>query len=125
MATLNELSRNIEAMSMSSILTTDIATPPPPPPPLEIERWRTLSKSYGGSKKLGGFFSRQFSPEKESFNVEKTRGGEISGPQSRFSRESSVESNKSLSSIGSKLELESSEIMVLSGGWLRFYRKQF
>ena len=45
MTTLDELSKNIEAMSMSSILT-DIATPPPPPPPLEIERWRTLSKSY-------------------------------------------------------------------------------
>ena len=45
MTTLDELSKNMEAMSMSSILT-DIATPPPPPPPLEIERWRTLSKSY-------------------------------------------------------------------------------
>ena len=68
-----------------------------------IERWRTLSKSYGGSnpKKRGGFFSRQFSPEKDFYDAEKTRGGEISGPQSRFSRESSVESNKSLSSIGS------------------------
>ena len=83
-----------------------IATPPPPPPPLEIERWRTLSKSYGGNKKIGGFFSRQFSTEKDFIDAEKNRGGEISGHRSRFSRESSVESNKSLSSIGSELEFK-------------------
>lgn len=106
MTTLEDLSRNIEAMSMSSIVT-DIATPPPPPPPLELERWRTLNKSYDRNQKRsnGGFFARQFSLQRTD-NVEKSRGGEACD-FSRFSRESSVASDKSESSLGSNFSIGS------------------
>ena len=93
----DDLSRTFEAMSMSSIVT-DIATPPPPPPPLEIERWRTLSKTM--STKRSGFFTRHFDSFK---NEEKSRGGEFS----RFSRESSVASDISEHSIKSNFSTNS------------------
>lgn len=107
MTTLEDLSRNIEAMSMSSIVT-DIATPPPPPPPLELERWRTLTKNYGCDRnQKRGFFSRQFStsPSRRHHDEdpEKCRGGSFS----RFSRESSVASDKSESSLGSNFSIGS------------------
>lgn len=91
---MDELSRNIEAMSMTSVFT-DIATPPPPPPPLEYERWRTMSKTY--NPKRSGFFARQFSPEKDFF-----KASEKSDFSSRYSRESSVASDKSDNSVMSR-----------------------
>ena len=93
MSHLDDLSRTFEAMSMSSIVT-DIATPPPPPPPLELERWRTMSKTM--STKRNGFFTRHF----DFRNDEKSRGGE-DRELSRFSRESSVASDISETSLKS------------------------
>ena len=105
---IHDITRNIEAMSMSSIVT-DIATPPPPPPPLEIERWRTLSKGFASKsdqQSNGGFFSRHFSSlEKDFPNPEKFRGGEFHF--SRFSRESSVASDRSDISVGSTFSIVS------------------
>ena len=92
MSHLDDLTRTFEAMSMSSIVT-DIATPPPPPPPLELERWRTLSKTM--NSKRSGFFTRHF----DFKNEEKSRGG--TGELFRFSRESSVASDISETSLKS------------------------
>ena len=93
---------------MSSIVT-DIATPPPPPPPLEIERWRSVTKTMSTR---GGFFTRQLSLERDySYNFEKYRGGRFES--SRFSRESSVVSDKSDSSIGSNFSTKSSTLTRL------------
>ena len=76
------LSRNFEAMSMSS-LATDIASPPPPPPPLGLERFHSLSKNYGKSQ---GFFSKSFTEQHESYfgDTLRSRGGEK--VPSRYSR---------------------------------------
>ena len=73
MSHLDDLTRTFEAMSMSSIVT-DIATPPPPPPPLELERWRTLSKTM--NSKRSGFFTRHF----DFKNEEKPRVLDKDGP---------------------------------------------
>ena len=116
-ATLDDLTRNIEAMSMSSIVT-DIATPPPPPPPLEIERWRTMSKTYG-SHKRAGFFARQFSSDKTASDYFLPKSEERSRADAtchidRFSRESSVASEKSESSLGSSTFSITSKSSTLS-----------
>ena len=111
MAHPDDLSRNLEAMSMSS-LATEIASPPPPPPPLGLERFHSLSKNYGKSHGGGGGFSfiKSFNEQQqhnESYNFGDTlrsRGGEKC---SRYSRESSVASDKSESSVGSSFSIAS------------------
>ena len=107
----DDLSRNLEAMSMSS-LATEIASPPPPPPPLGLERFHSLSKNYGKSHGGGGggfSFIKSFNEQQhnESYNFGDTlrsRGGEKC---SRYSRESSVASDKSESSVGSSFSIAS------------------
>ena len=111
MAHPDDLSRNLEAMSMSS-LATEIASPPPPPPPLGLERFHSLSKNYGKSHGGGGggfSFIKSFNEQQhnESYNFGDTlrsRGGEKC---SRYSRESSVASDKSESSVGSSFSIAS------------------
>ena len=107
MAHPDDLSRNLEAMSMSS-LATEIASPPPPPPPLGLERFHSLSKNYGKSSHGGGFsFIKSFNEQhNESYfgDTLRSRGGEKC---SRYSRESSVASDKSESSVGSSFSIAS------------------
>ena len=104
MAHPDDLCRNLEAMSMSS-LATEIASPPPPPPPLGLERFHSLSKNYGKSQGGGFSFIKSFNEQhNESYfgDTLRSRGGEKC---SRFSRESSVESDKS--SVGSSFSIAS------------------